>query len=125
MLRSILVALDDSEASKAAQVYEYVPDMEKALAEARRVLRTGGRAVSLETGEALWDTESIRVPVNGSSVPLVEYLRLKSDGPFPTKAAALADLDRWEKTERRFGPDYASAATKRFIDQMRAYWAAV
>ena len=34
------------------------------------------RAVSLETGEVLWDTEAIKVAVNGASVPLLEHLRL-------------------------------------------------
>ena len=34
------------------------------------------RAVSLETGEVLWDTETVKVPVNGSLVPLLEHLRL-------------------------------------------------
>jgi len=34
------------------------------------------RAVSLQTGEVLWDTETIKVPVNGTMVPLLEHLRL-------------------------------------------------
>jgi hypothetical protein len=34
------------------------------------------RAVSLETGEVLWDTESVKVAVNGTMVPLLEHLRL-------------------------------------------------
>jgi hypothetical protein len=34
------------------------------------------RAVSLESGEALWDTETIKVEVNGTTVPLVEHLKL-------------------------------------------------
>jgi outer membrane protein assembly factor BamB len=34
------------------------------------------RAVSLETGEVLWDTETVKVPVNGGTVPLLEHLRL-------------------------------------------------
>ena len=34
------------------------------------------RAVSLETGEVLWDTESVKVTVNGAPVPLLEFLRL-------------------------------------------------
>src|SRR6185503_17522145 len=34
------------------------------------------RAVSLATGEVLWDTETVKVPVNGAAVPLLEFLRL-------------------------------------------------
>jgi len=34
------------------------------------------RAVSLATGEVLWDTETVKVAVNGAAVPLLEFLRL-------------------------------------------------
>lgn len=38
------------------------------------------RALDLATGEALWDTDSVMVEVNGSRVPLVDHLALdKSD----------------------------------------------
>jgi arsenite methyltransferase len=51
------VALPYSDASFDAavstQVYEYVPDMPRALAELRRVLRPGGRALILDTD---WDS---------------------------------------------------------------------
>ena len=45
---------DDSfDAATATQVYEYVADMDAALAEARRVLRSGGRLLILDTD---WDS---------------------------------------------------------------------
>ena len=46
------------DAVTSAQVYEYVPDMEKALAEVRRVLRPGGRAFILDTDwdSVVWNT---------------------------------------------------------------------
>ena len=46
------------DAVTAAQVYEYVPDMEKALAEVRRVLRPGGRVFILDTDwdSVVWNT---------------------------------------------------------------------
>jgi len=46
------------DAVTSAQVYEYVPDMEKALAELRRVLRPGGRAFILDTDwdSVVWNT---------------------------------------------------------------------
>ena len=37
----------------STQVYEYVPDMPKAMAELARILRPGGRAVVLDTA---WDS---------------------------------------------------------------------
>ncbi|GAA1305036.1 methyltransferase domain-containing protein [Pseudonocardia xinjiangensis] len=41
------------DAAVATQVYEYVPDMPRALAELRRVLRAGGRTLVLDTD---WDS---------------------------------------------------------------------
>jgi len=41
------------DAAVSTQVYEYVPDMPRALAELRRVLRPGGRALILDTD---WDS---------------------------------------------------------------------
>jgi arsenite methyltransferase len=41
------------DAAVCTQVYEYVPDLDTALAELRRVLKPGGRAVVLDTD---WDT---------------------------------------------------------------------
>src|SRR5439155_15575097 len=38
------------------------------------------RAISLATGEPLWDTETVEVPVGGTKIPLLEFLDLnKSD----------------------------------------------
>jgi hypothetical protein len=38
------------------------------------------RALRLSTGEAIWDTETVEVDVNGAKVPLIDHLRLdKSD----------------------------------------------
>jgi len=57
ILKADAVALPFPEASFEAavstQVYEYVPDLARALAELRRVLRPGGRALILDTD---WDS---------------------------------------------------------------------
>ena len=46
------------DAVTSCQVYEYVPDLEKALAEVRRVLRPGGRVFILDTDwdSVVWNT---------------------------------------------------------------------
>ena len=53
------VATDTVDAATAVQVYEYVPDVDAALAELRRVLAPGGRAVICD---ADWDAAVWRSP---------------------------------------------------------------
>ncbi len=53
----------------STQVYEYVPDMDKAAAEAARVLKPGGRAVILDTA---WDSLVINAGDRGLSQRVLE-----------------------------------------------------
>ena len=51
------------------------------------------RAISLPTGEAIWDTETVEVTVRGAKVPLLEYLNLdKSDFCFGGPPVVRGDL---------------------------------
>lgn len=60
---------DTFDAAVAVQVYEYVPDLETSLAELRRVLRPGGRAVVFDSD---WATLTFNAADQARSARIVE-----------------------------------------------------
>jgi arsenite methyltransferase len=56
---------DTFDAAVSTQVYEYVADIPRALAELYRVMRKGGRVVVLDTGTSISCTRDCRAPCRG------------------------------------------------------------